>query len=432
MLQHNALISLLNSEVKPALGCTEPAAVALAVAKATKLLGGGIENIIVTVSGNLLKNAMGVTIPNTREVGLEMAAALGMIKGNPDKELEVFDGVADGDVEKARRFTALGNVRVHLAKENGFYIRARVEGEGGWAEVYVVGSHTNIVKMIVNGIKIFSKDSQGGLDDHETVDVTQYTLADFVEAIETIPVDQISFLQDGIDMNLFIASRGLELNAGLGVGAALKSLLDKGVVCADVVYKARMIVAAACDARMAGLKIPVMSTSGSGNHGIEAILPIAVVAEEMDAPKEKVLRALAFSHLVTAFVKQHTGKLSPICGCSVAAGAGAAAAIVWLMGGKIEQIEGAIKNIIGNLAGMICDGAKGGCALKLSTSAGEAIIAAQLALQGVIVSPKDGIISNTVEETVKNLGRVSSSGMTCTDEAILQIMINKERNHFNT
>lgn len=426
-MQHQILISVLNSEVKPALGCTEPAAVALAVAKSTKLLGGRIESISVTVSGNIFKNAMGVTIPNTQEVGLEMAAVLGMIKGDPDKELEVFDGVTSDDVEKARQIIASGSVQIHLGKENGFYIRVKVKGERGEAEVHVVGSHTNMVKAMVNGTEKFNKNMQGAfINQDDTIDITQYSLADFVEAIETIPVHEISFLQNGIDMNLFIAAKGLELNAGLGVGAGLKALLDKGVLSTDMVCKARMIVAAACDARMAGLKMPVMSTAGSGNHGIEAILPLAVVAEETKAPKEKVLRALALSHIITTFVKQHTGKLSAICGCSVAAGTGAAAAIAWLMGGKIEQIEGAVKNIIGNLAGMICDGAKGGCALKLSTSASEAIIAAQLALQGVVVGSQDGIISHTVEETIRNLGRVSSAGMICTDDAIIEIMLNKE------
>lgn len=428
ILDYQILISLLKQEVKPAVGCTEPAAVALAVARAVNLLSGKINRVSVKVSPNIYKNAMSVTIPNTGETGLDMASALGMLLRNPEKELELFDAVRPDDIQKAHQILKKGNVKVELAKVKGFYIQAKVEGEMGWAEVYVAGSHTNMIKAVVNDNTVFLKDGQDvemGLETN--IDVTSYTISDFIKTIETIPIEDISFLQEGIDMNLNISRKGLELQPGLGVSVGLKKLVDRGVISNDIINKVRIAVAAACDARMAGLNFPVMTTMGSGNHGIEAIIPVAIVAQEIQAPQEKALRALALSHLVTAYVKQYTGKLSSLCGCTIAAGTGAAAAITWLLGGSLRQIEGAIKNVIGNLTGMICDGAKGGCALKLTTAAGEAIIAAYLALQDIIISSRDGIISQTCEETIKNLGEISSKGMANTDEVILGIMLSKQK-----
>ncbi|MCR4443146.1 MAG: L-serine ammonia-lyase, iron-sulfur-dependent, subunit alpha [Peptococcaceae bacterium] len=424
-MQESQLITLLKQEVKPGLGCTEPAAVALAAAHAALFLGGKIEKADIIVSSNIYKNAYAVTIPNTQEKGLKIASALGLLLRNPQKELEIFEDVKPEDVVKAKHLISNEKIQVTVQQLDDFYIETRIEGEKGWAKVVLSGGHTDLVKAVVNNEVVFSKNDFQASKRPKEFDLTAYTIRGLVEFIEKIPLDEILFLENGIKMNLQISAKGLELKSGLAVGSGLQAMLKKGVLQNDLVNKARIAVAGACDARMAGLNMPVMTSMGSGNHGLEASIPLIIVGKEIRAPKEKVLRALALSHLVTAFVKQHTGKLSPICGCSVAAGAGATAGIAWLMGGSLIQVEGAIKNVIGNLSGLICDGAKGGCALKLATSAAESVIAAQLALNNIIIQDSDGIISTTVEDTIRNLGKISSSGMANIDSTILEIILNK-------
>lgn len=429
MLQYKELFELLRSEIRPALGCTEPVAIALAAAKAASLIDGTIRHIHVEVSRNIYKNALAVTIPNTHESGLELAAALGALCRNPDKELELLDDITNEDIKLAKQLIADHTVTVTIAPQGGLFIKARVETAKGYAAVYVEGGHTQVVKTIVNGTTA-DLDTAGQLQKRQ-YDLTRYSLDDLIIAIETVDLAEISFLQEGIDMNLFIAAKGLETEAGLGVGAGLQKMMNQGIVSNDVMNKARVAVAAACDARMAGLGYPVMTTMGSGNQGIGATVPLAIVAREYDVSNEKLLRSLALSNLVTAYVKQFTGKLSSACGCSIAAGVGVTAAVAWLMGGTSSQVKGAMQNMIGNLAGMICDGAKGGCALKLATSAAEAIFSAQLALQNIIISSKDGIIGSTIEATIKNLGAISAPGNDSMGDAILAIMLEKSRKECN-
>ncbi|KLU59184.1 serine dehydratase alpha chain [Peptococcaceae bacterium CEB3] len=425
--QEQELISLLRTEVKPALGCTEPAAVALAVATARDYLGGRIDRIKLAVSGNIYKNALAVTIPHTQEAGLEMAAVLGLLKGKADRGLEVFAGVESADVEEAKLLVGGGLAQVRIADREGIFIEAHLEGERGWAEVVIAGGHTQVVSVNLNGKSREQREDYSGQEKGSDWFSDEYKLSELVEQVEKFRLEDIEFLRDGLEMNLAMAELGLRSKPGLALGAGLKALIERGFLSDDVGNRARAAVAGACDARMAGMDHPVMSTMGSGNHGIVAIVTVAVLAREIGATEERTLRALALSHLVTAFVKQYTGRLSTMCGCAVAAGAGAAAAATWLQGGKAEQVGGAVQNIIGNLAGMICDGAKGGCAFKLSTAASEAILASEMALAGIIINPVDGIISPTVEDTVRNLGRLSSAGMTCAEKTILDIMLHKEK-----
>lgn len=429
MKDFSSLISILKKEVRPALGCTEPAAVAFAVAKVSAILGGKIDKIVVSVSKNIFKNAKAVIIPNTNESGLNLAAALGMLLRNPEKELELFENVKPADIIEAHSIIQQGKITIKLSDCDGIYIEAQAKGEKGWAEVYVSGGHTNIIKEIINGEIVFVDEKDDSCIKEEKVAINEFTIRELVNFIEEVQLEEILFLQDGIVMNENIALKGLEMKPGLALGAGINNMMIKGIIKNDIVNKVRIMVAAACDARMAGLNIPVMSSMGSGNHGIEAIVPLAVMGREVNADKNRLIRAVALSHLITAIVKHHTGKLTPICGCSVAAGVGVTAGITWLLGGSISQIEGAIKNIIGNLTGMVCDGAKGGCALKLSTAAGEAVTSAYLALQGVIISNQDGIISETIEDTIRNLGEVSYPGMANADSVILKIMLNKENNN---
>ncbi|MDR3588488.1 MAG: L-serine ammonia-lyase, iron-sulfur-dependent, subunit alpha [Negativicutes bacterium] len=424
-MDEEMLISLLKEEVKPALGCTEPGAVALAAARASRILGGEIEKVEARVSPGVFKNAMRVTIPNTDEKGLIMAAALGAVLAEPERGLELFDRLSAADLEAARCLVAQGQVKVALEKTTEFFIRARVEGSRGWAEVEVAGGHTNITRVVVNGEDVSTGNAVNSAA--KVRDITNFAIKEFVSFIETVPLGDISFLETGVKMNLLIAEKGLELKSGLGLGHGFQLLMSQGCIGDDLLTRARMMVAAACDARMAGVNLPVMTTMGSGNQGLGASIPVIIVAQELGLTMERMIRALALSYIVTAYVKQQTGKLSPVCGCSIAAGVGAAGAINWMIGGDIVQIGGAIKNMIGNLTGMICDGAKGGCALKLSTSAAEAVMAAFLARQGVIVEAKDGIVSATAEESVRNLQAISIPGMTDTDEIILQIMLEESK-----
>lgn len=421
------MIDLLKAEVKPALGCTEPAAVAFTVAKARDFLGGSVSRIQLGVSGNIYKNALAVTLPNTQETGLELAAALGLCKGDANKGLQVFADVGLEAVITAKEIVRREAVEVRILKVEGVYIEARVEGENGWSVVVVSGGHTHVTRAEVNGIPVFQAPDPMSLSPRKTRELSGYRLEELIQIVEQFPLDEIAFLQEGIVMNLAMSEAGLSLNAGLAVGSGLKSLMKAGLVSSDLINRIRMTVAAAADARMAGVDQPVMSTMGSGNQGIGAIIPVAVVAQERHASPEQTLRALALSHLTTAYVKAYTGKLSTMCGCAVASGVGSAAALAWLLGGTKEQVAGAIMNLIGNLSGMICDGAKGGCALKLSTSSVEALLAANLALQGVVIHSTDGIIGASAEESIRNLGRLSVSGMVCAEETILDIMLHKEK-----
>ena len=242
------------------------------------------------------------------------------------------------------------------------------------------------------------------------------------QIIEQIPIDELEFLLEGANLNLEVAEWGLEVQKEENVGYKLQQMIHNGILADDVVNRARVVTASAAYARMSGVKIPVMSSAGSGNHGITATLPVLVVAEHLRCSNEVLIRTLALSHIVTILIKTYTGRLSPMCGCGVAAGVGASAGISWLLGGDDEKIAGAIKNMIGNLTGIVCDGAKKGCAWKLSTAAAESVLAAQLAISGTVIPDFDGIIGKSAEMTIKNLGKLCNNGMKGVDEQIIEIM----------
>ncbi|SHE46113.1 L-cysteine desulfidase [Thermoanaerobacter uzonensis DSM 18761] len=425
MKDYKYLLRVLKQQVKPALGCTEPVAVAWAVAKACRELKGRVEKINIIVSLNLYKNGMAVGIPGTKERGLEIAAALGAISGDPNKDLEVLEGVKEEDVKKARKLVEEGRVQVTANKKlHGIYIDCEVKSLQEKVRVIVEGGHTNLTAIYHNDELIWQ---QPKTEEEEEASLSGWTIKEIREKVLEIPVEELEFLMDGVNMNLKVAELGLKNRLGLKVGATLKDLMEEGLLDDNVINRAKMLSAAAADARMSGIKEPVMSSAGSGNHGIGAIIPLAVMAQENNWTKDKLLRAVALSHLVTYYIKEYTGKLSPICGCSIAAGVGAGASIVWGLGGDDRAIEAVIKNIIGDLAGMVCDGAKGGCALKLTTSTGKAITAAYLALRGVSIEASDGIIGKTAEDTIENLGRLSREGMAQADEVILDIMLEKNK-----
>jgi len=427
---------ILSMEVAPALGCTEPSAVALGAAAAASLLENeAITHIDTRVNPNIYKNGIGVFIPGAGENrGIELAAALGGFVGDPKRGLEVLESVDEESMAKAKSFVAGNHVDLQiLSEKKHIHIQTVVHSESGRSESIIEGLHDNIVMLKLNGKRITEHDllstnsrKQKDLAELETWLMKQ-SLGDILTLLDGMDEDDCEQVQKGIDVNMRLSQHGMTNNSGLGVGATLNRLVREGILKKDMVMAARILTSAAADARMSGAKLPAMSSAGSGNHGLTAILPLIAVRDYLALNNEKeLLKAIALSHCITCFVKAHTGRLGASCGCSTAAGGGAAAGIAYLMGGNAGQIAGAIKNLISDLAGVICDGAKTGCALKLSTAAATAVQSALFSLRGISANETDGIVGSTSEQTMKNVGELSTQGMIQTDHTILEIMMRKQ------
>ncbi|MEW5773079.1 MAG: L-serine ammonia-lyase, iron-sulfur-dependent, subunit alpha [Thermodesulfobacteriota bacterium] len=428
------LKDILRMEVAPALGCTEPVAIALAAAAAASLLPpGDIRSIEVWVDPNVYKNGLAVCIPGTPGLtGLDTAAALGALGGDPSLRLEVLEPVTPEVVQAAVRLKDRGLVRVHVLDQSGLHVRAVVARGESEAEALITGTHDNLVSLSRDGrpapdsplLRGAGPGDKGGLAELERW-LRGLSLSDLVDLARTADEEDLEFLQESVRYNLLLAEYGLLHGPGLGVGKAMERLVRQRLIRKDMILAARMLTSAAADARMSGVKMAAMSSAGSGNHGLTAVLPIWAVKDYVECAQREVLEAVCLSHLVTGYVKAHTGRLSALCGCSVAAGSGAAAGVTYLLGGGVAHMAGAMKNLIQDLAGVICDGAKLGCAMKLATAAGAAVQAALFALQGVVVGQDDGIIGATLEKTTENLGALSTQGMVETDRTILRILTEK-------
>lgn len=421
------LVDILKAEVKPALGCTEPVAVALACSKAKELLGEEIVKHNVLVSPNVYKNGMCVGIPGTDRLGLKISVALGFIGGHSENGLRVLETLTEEEVKKAEKYMDNHPISISPADtKEKVYIEVNVEGKTKTAKVVIRTKHDNFVYLEQNGNVILNEEPKEEevaftIEKEENI-MDTITIKELVENIESLDLKDIDFLLEGITMNEEIANYGLKEKIGIGVGYGIKQSIDEGILGDDLINHAMMITAAASDARMAGVKMPVMSSNGSGNHGITAILPIVAYNKKFPQTDEKLAKSLAISHLVTAYVKNFTGRLSAVCGCGVAASTGAAAGVSWLMSGDIKQVEGAMENIVASLSGMICDGAKAGCALKLASAASAAIQSAIIAKHECFVPPMNGIVGARVEQSIQNLGKVSDKGMSVTDEVIINVM----------
>ncbi len=428
---------ILQMEVTPALGCTEPAAIALACAAAASLLEGEeIDRLELWVDPNIYKNGTAVAIPGTDGMtGLDVAAGVGAFGGNPSIGLEVFDTVDQRSIDKTKALIDSKGVDIHLFEETGLHVKAVITSGSDSAVAEIKELHNNIVYLSLNDIEITDSNllskvagssgkSAMALLEEWLMDLK---LDDIYEMIDEIDEEDLAFLKKGVEYNVTLAEYGLKYGSGLGIGKAIERLLKQKLLVKDMSTSARILTSAAADARMSGVNLPAMSSAGSGNHGLTAILPIWAIKDFVAHDEETVLKAIGLSHVITAYVKAHTGRLSAVCGCSVAAGAGATAGITYLVGGDVEHMAGAIKNIMEDLAGVICDGAKAGCALKLNTAAGAAVQAALFSLQGINVQDTDGIIGQSTEQTVKNIGTLSHQGMVETDRTILQIMREKEK-----
>jgi L-cysteine desulfidase len=418
------LIEILKNEVKPAMGCTEPIAVALAAARVKKELeNDDFDKMEVNVSPNFYKNGLAVGIPHTKFIGLDIAALVGFIDGNSDHMLEVLKDVNDDKIKDADKL--VDKVKLSIKDtDKSVYIQVIVYSNNNRVEVVIEDKHDNFTLVKKNDDIIF-ENINGGNNSNASIDLTDFyemKIIDIIKEVEKFDLEDIKFMLDGYKMNRLIATEGLRIKHGFGVGYELNEMIKEGIIGDSLANRASVLTAAAADARMAGVNMPVMSSNGSGNNGITAIIPIVAYAESNDVSDEKIAKAIAISHLVNNYIKKEIGRLSAMCSCSVSAGASSSVAIVWLKGGGQKEIEGTINNMIANVSGMICDGAKRGCSIKLATAASLSIINAELALRDSIVGAKNGIVNGLAEKTIRNLGILSREGMKITDSVILDIM----------
>lgn len=422
------ILKTLHEEVKPAMGCTEPVAVALAVAKAKELClektlsVAAIDRVMIKVSPNIFKNGLTVGIPGTDEVGLIIATALGITSGASDAGLEIFKSVCAHDIEAAHGLIRAQKIDLSLADtDQKIYVEATVIAGGHFGHVVIEKRHDAFTQMDSHrGVLLKHEETQ-----NETAlknPLYDFSFEAIIKQVEQLPHEDLAFLLEGLTMNEAMADYGLSHTCGMAVGKTLHTQIEKGHLSDDLMNRAMILTAAASDARMSGASLPVMSSNGSGNNGLTALLPIVAYAQRNAVSDEKLAKAAAISHLVNSIIKNNIGRLSALCGCGVAAGTGAAVAITWLMDGTSAQQEGAVQNMIANTTGMICDGAKVGCALKLATSASAAIQSAMLATSDVIVPAGNGIIGNSADETIKNLGFLSKHAMDTVDQVILSVM----------
>lgn len=428
------ILTLIKKEVKPALGCTEPIAVSLAVAsssEALEKLGLRPEKIEVRVSANILKNGMGVGVPGTGMVGLHIAAALGATCGKSEYGLEVLKDLNDKSIELAKQMLEDKAVTISLSKtDKKLYIRASCKSGIHTSETIIEDDHDSIRKVTLDGNTLFELKENGQNKDGFSSGMQMSTL-DYKLNIKTIfafanevPFENIRFMLDSVTMNKALASEGLLNKYGLQVGRTIQKNVHKNIFGDGLLTYSMAVTAAASDARMAGCTLPAMSNSGSGNQGITVTMPVIAAAEKLGSTEEELARALTLSHLVAIHIKGYLGKLSALCGCVIAS-TGAAAGIVFLNKGNYNQVCYSIKNMIGNITGMVCDGAKVGCALKVASGVSSAVQSAILALDNICISENDGIIEKDIEKTIKNLGSIGSEGMQITDNMILDIMVCK-------
>ena len=413
-------IEIIHSVVKPALGCTEPVSAAYAAALATEILGQTPERLHITVSENLYKNAMGVSVPGTGEKGLHIAAAVGAIAGNPDKGLEVLSDITEADVVKANKMIAAQHIDVGAVPSDVFiFCKAIAEAHGDRATVIIKGGHTRITKKMLNGELLFSADACSTATDSVCANV-EISVRGIYEFATEIPAESILFINQAVELNCALSHEGLSGKYGLQVGRTMKEQMEQGLLGSGLSNRIVMNASAASDARMGGAVLPAMSNYGSGNQGIAATIPVFEMARFQEASEEQQARALVMSHLIAIYIKSHYPPLSAFCGNSVTSAA-AAFAMAYLSGATYEQCCYALQNVISDCSGMVCDGAKSSCAMKVATASGTAVRSCLMALNNSVASDQ-GIIAADVEETIKNIGRMVNAGMASTDQTIINIM----------
>ncbi len=428
--EREQITRLVRHWVVPAIGCTEPICVALAVARATQELGSTPQHIEARLSANILKNAMGVGIPGTGMVGLPIAIALGALIGKAELNLEVLRDCTPDDVVRGKQYIAEERIAISLKKDAPEKLYVEIvcaDGNGNEATTIIAREHTRYIYIARNGkpsLDLRHESNQKTADGADDKCAPELNLRKVWEYATTAPLEEIQFIDEARRLNKEAARLSLEGNYGHCLGKALSRPLGRGIMGNNIYAHIISSTACACDARMAGAMIPVMSNSGSGNQGICATNPVVVFAEENHNTAEEMTRALMLSHLTAIYIKLNLGTLSALCGCVVAA-TGSSCGITYLMGGGYEQVTYAVKNMIANLTGMICDGAKPSCALKLTTGVSTAVLSAMLAMQGNCVTSVEGIIDDDVDRSIRNLVSIGTDAMNETDRCVLDIMTHK-------
>ena len=414
----NQIIALVHQEVVPAIGCTEPMCVALCTAKATEQLGCRPERIEARLSANILKNAMSVGIPGTGMIGLPIAIALGALIGKSEYQLEVLKDLTPEALEEGKRFVAEDRIDIKLKEGvcDKLYVEMTVFAGDKKETAIIAGSHTHFVTDA-------SSVHQDATVKDDEIALNMQLVWDFST---TTPLEEIQFIEEARKLNMNAARESLKGNYGHNLGKTIDRPLAKGIFGNSIYSHIISRTASACDARMGGAMIPVMSNSGSGNQGICATNPVCVYAKENENTEEELIRALMLSHLTAIYIKQSLGKLSALCGCVVAS-IGSSCGITYLMGGDYARICASVKNMIANLTGMICDGAKPSCSLKITSGVSTALLSSLLAMEGKCVSSGEGIVDNSVDKSIRNLTNIGADAMCKTDDMVLNIMTHKEK-----
>lgn len=415
------LINIVGEDSTKAIGCTEPVAVAYAANIASDYINKDeISKINLKVSKNIYKNGKAVKIPNTGDHGLDLAASLGAFTSKTDKAFLVFSNLTDDQINKSREFVNANKVNLNYIDDvPDIYIEATIIANNDQVTSIISHSHSHISKIIKNDNVIL--DNPFIKNKNSEFSIKNMSFSDLEKIVRDMDINEIDFVLEGVDVNLKAAEEGLN-GYGMGLGKKLNELKENKILPDNFVSETRILTAAAADMRMGGGPFPIMTSGGSGNQGVGIILPVYMVAKHENLDDEILARGLFFAHIINRYVKEYAGKLCGICGCAIGAAIGSSAAIAFMLGGGQEEIAGACTNIFANLTGMLCDGAKESCSMKLSTSAEEAIIAAYLSLNGVVSEANVGVVGENIEQTIANIGKLSHQGFESADKTILEII----------
>ena len=421
-------LKTLKKEVVPSEGCTEPIAIAYAASIAAEHLKGEIKEVNIYLSKNVIKNALGVGIPGTGGVGIEIAAALGISIQKSYKKLTILSNFTEDELKKAKEIVDKNIINIKQKNTNkALYIEVELLSETSKAKVIIEDTHTNVTLIECDNEIIMDNNSEVSEDLEE--DYKLFKIADIYNFAKEVDFDHIKFILESAKMNEKVSEEGLKGDYGLQVGSKIIQKGNFNLFSNDASNKIIAASAAASDARMDGCAMPIMTTAGSGNQGIACSIPVAQTARLLDKSEEELARALVLSNLVTIRIKKHMGRLSPLCGAGIAGATGASCGITYLLGGNLENINYCINNMISDLSGMICDGAKETCALKIATGTNAAIQCANLAINGISATANDGIVAKDVEETIESIETLIQNGFKNVDDTILNIMLEKKKNN---
>lgn len=421
-------LKTLKKEVVPSEGCTEPIAIAYAASIAAEHLKGEIKEVNIYLSKNVIKNALGVGIPGTGGVGIEIAATLGISIQKSYKKLTILSNFTEDELKKAKEIVDKNIINIKQKNTNkALYIEVELLSETSKAKVIIEDTHTNVTLIECDNEIIMDNNSEVSEDLEE--DYKLFKIADIYNFAKEADFDDIKFILESAKMNKKVSEEGLKGDYGLQVGSKIIQKGNFNLFSNDASNKIIAASAAASDARMDGCAMPIMTTAGSGNQGIACSIPVAQTARLLDKSEEELARALVLSNLVTIRIKKHMGRLSPLCGAGIAGATGASCGITYLLGGDLENINYCINNMISDLSGMICDGAKETCALKIATGTNAAIQCANLAINGISATANDGIVAKDVEETIESIETLIQNGFKNVDDTILNIMLEKKKNN---